>query len=255
MLNCFGVIMLKKIIFLCLFTLLFLSACGTSTTESQNDNKKDTVKQESAVTTDTQQKDEITTYPQLSTEVAKNEALVQMNTSLGAIQIKLFPEEAPKAVENFLTKAEEGYYEGVIFHRVIEDFMIQGGDPTGTGAGGESIYGEAFEDEFTMNLFNINGALSMANAGPNTNGSQFFIVQASPQAGMAEQLIKRGWPEEIAKVYEEKGGTPHLDQQHTVFGQVVKGMDVVNEIAKVETDKSDKPVEDVLIQSIEVIQK
>ena len=167
----------------------------------------------------------------------------------------MFPEEAPKTVENFLTKAEEGYYEGVIFHRVIEDFMIQGGDPTGTGAGGDSIYGESFEDEFTMNLFNFNGALSMANAGPNTNGSQFFIVQASPQAGMAEQLIKGGWPEEVAKAYEEKGGTPHLDQKHTVFGQVIEGMDVVNEIAKVETGENSKPVEDILIQSIEVIQK
>ena len=257
MLNCFGVIMLKKIIILCVFTLLFLSACGNSTTETEKMNKKETTKEESVVTTDTdtQQKDEITTYPQLSTEVAENEALVQMNTSLGAIQIKLFPEEAPKAVENFLTKAEEGYYDGVIFHRVIADFMVPGGDPTGTGAGGESIYGEPFEDEFTMNLFNLNGALSMANAGPNTNGSQFFIVQAPPQAGIAQQLIKGGWPEEIAKAYEEHGGTYHLDQKHTVFGQVIEGMDVVNEIANMETGENDKPVKDVVIQSIEVIQK
>lgn len=256
MLNCFGVIILKKIIILCLFTVLFISACGSNSTETEKDNKKETTKEESAVTTDTQQEDELITYPQLSTEVAENEALVQMNTSLGAIKIKLFPEEAPKTVENFITKAEEGYYEGVIFHRVIEDFMIQGGDPTGTGAGGESIYGEAFEDEFTMNLFNFNGALSMANAGPNTNGSQFFIVQAPPQEGItAEQLIKGGWPEEVAKAYEEKGGTPNLDQKHTVFGQVIEGMDVVNEIAKVETGQNDKPVEDILIQSIEVIQK
>ena len=118
-------------------------------------------------------------YPQLSTEVASNEALVIMHTSMGHLKIKLFPELAPKTVENFLTHAENSYYDGIIFHRVIQDFMIQGGDPTGTGMGGESIYGEEFEDEFSMNLFNLYGALSMANAGPNTNGSQFFIVQAS----------------------------------------------------------------------------
>src|SRR5690625_1176466 len=111
-------------------------------------------------------------YPQLSNEVAENEALVVMNTNQGAIKIKLFPELAPKTVENFLTHAENGYYNGIIFHRVIEDFMIQGGDPTGTGMGGESIWGEQFEDEFTPLLFNIRGALSMANSGPNTNGSR-----------------------------------------------------------------------------------
>ena len=97
-------------------------------------------------------------YPQLSKEVAANEALVVMNTTIGPIKIKLFPEQAPKTVENFLTHAENGYYDGIIFHRVIEDFMIQGGDPTGTGMGGESIYGDTFEDEFTMDLFNLNGA-------------------------------------------------------------------------------------------------
>lgn len=256
MLNCFGVIMLKKIILLNLFTLLFITACGSDSSDKEKDATKETAEQETAVTTDTQQEGEIITYPQLSTEVAENEALVQMNTSLGTIKIKLFPEEAPKTVENFLTKAEEGYYEGVIFHRVIENFMIQAGDPTGTGAGGESIYGESFEDEFANNLFNLKGALSMANTGqPNTNGSQFFIVHAPLQEGMVEQLRKGGWPEEIIKAYEQNGGTPHLDQKHTVFGQVIEGMDVVDEIAKVETGANDKPVEDVLIQSIEVIQK
>ena len=108
--------------------------------------------------------------------------------------------------------------------------MIQGGDPTGTGMGGESIYGGSFEDEFSMELFNLRGALSMANAGPNTNGSQFFIVQSSQAPGSAEQMKKGGWPEEIAEAY-GKGGTPHLDQKHTVFGQVIEGMDVVDKIA------------------------
>ncbi len=122
-------------------------------------------------------------YPQLSKEVAANEALVVMNTTLGPIKIKLFPEQAPKTVENFLTHAENGYYDGIIFHRVIKDFMIQGGDPTGTGMGGESIYGDTFEDEFTMDLFNLRGAFPWQMRVLDTNGSQFFIVQASQAPG------------------------------------------------------------------------
>ncbi|ARJ38207.1 peptidylprolyl isomerase [Sporosarcina sp. P21c] len=195
-------------------------------------------------------------YPQLSTEVAENEALVTMNTTMGPIKIKLFKEQVPKTVENFLTHAENGYYDGIIFHRVIPEFMIQGGDPTGTGMGGESIYGNTFQDEFTMDLFNLRGALSMANAGPNTNGSQFFIVQASSLAGAsASQLKKGGWPEEIADAYEENGGTPHLDQKHTVFGQVLEGMDVVDKIANAKANRDNKPKEEIKIESIEIIQK
>ena len=110
---------------------------------------------------------------------ADGEITATINTTLGAIRVKLFPEEAPKAVENFITHAKNGYYDGIIFHRVIKDFMIQGGDPNGTGMGGESIWGRPFEDEFTPKLHNLRGALSMANAGPCTNGSQFFIVQAN----------------------------------------------------------------------------
>lgn len=195
-------------------------------------------------------------YPQLSTEVAENEALVTMNTTMGPIKIKLFKEQVPKTVENFLTHAENGYYDGIIFHRVIPEFMIQGGDPTGTGMGGESIYGNTFQDEFTMDLFNLRGALSMANAGPNTNGSQFFIVQASSLAGAsASQLKNGGWPEEIADAYEEHGGTPHLDQKHSVFGQVVEGMDVVDKIANAKTNRDNKPKEEIKIESIDIIQK
>ena len=194
-------------------------------------------------------------YPQLSNEVAANEALVVMNTTMGPIKIKLFPEQAPKTVENFLTHAENGYYDGIIFHRVIEDFMIQGGDPTGTGMGGTSIFGDTFEDEFSPELFNLKGALSMANAGPGTNGSQFFIVHASQAPGSVDQMTKGGWPAEIAQAYSEMGGTPHLDQKHTVFGQVIEGMDIVDKIAKVKKGRQDKPVEDISIESIEILQK
>ena len=196
----------------------------------------------------------MTEYPQLTTEVLENEKAVLMQTTLGDIKIKLFPEIAPKTVENFLTHAENGYYEGIIFHRVIKDFMIQGGDPTGTGMGGESIWGAPFADEFSMNAFNLRGALSMANAGPGTNGSQFFIVQAPRvDVRMGEQMKQAGYPEEIIKAYMEQGGTPWLDHKHTVFGQVIEGMDVVDTITNVETSYGDKPAEDVVIQKITVL--
>ena len=192
-------------------------------------------------------------YPQLSSEVADNEELVVMNTTLGPIKIKLFPEIAPKAVENFLTHAEDGYYDGLIFHRVMDNFMIQGGDPEGTGAGGESIYGNSFEDEFSESVYHLRGALSMANAGPDTNGSQFFIVQnESVEAKGFDDKVTQ--PEEIKKAYEEMGGTPHLDYSHTVFGQVIEGMETVDKIAKVE-ENQDRPIEDILIESIDILTK
>ena len=150
--------------------------------------------------------------------------------------------------------AREDYYNGIIFHRVISDFMIQGGDPTGTGMGGESIWEEQFEDEFSPYLFNLRGALSMANSGPNTNGSQFFIVTASQVPGqMIGQMEAAGYPVEVIEAY-KNGGTPWLDNKHTVFGHIVEGMDVVDEIDKTETNYADKPVEDVVIESIEIIE-
>ena len=125
--------------------------------------------------------------------------------------------------------------------------MIQGGDPTGTGMGGESIYGESFEDEFSRELFNLRGALSMANAGPNTNGSQFFIVNnENVPANMLGQLEGAGFSAEVIEAY-KGGGTPWLDFRHTVFGHVVEGMDVVDDMAKVRVDYADKPVEDIKI--------
>jgi peptidyl-prolyl cis-trans isomerase B (cyclophilin B) len=145
-----------------------------------------------------------------------------LNTSKGPIAVELFEDDAPKTVENFKTLAEKGFYEGVVFHRVIPDFMIQGGDPTGTGSGGP---GYTFEDEFNDRKV-VRGALAMANAGPNTNGSQFFIVTAD--------------------------ACPWLDGKHTVFGQVSEGMDVVDAISGVDTDASDRPRDDVKIESVEL---
>ena len=145
-----------------------------------------------------------------------------LHTSEGAIEVELFDEDAPKTVQNFLDLAGKGFYEGVPFHRVIPDFMIQGGDPTGTGSGGP---GYTFEDEFNQHPV-VRGALAMANAGPNTNGSQFFVVTAE--------------------------ACPWLDGKHTVFGQVSSGMDVIDRISGVPTDASDRPLDGVLIERVEI---
>ena len=187
----------------------------------------------------------------------KGDLVAVMHTNMGDIKIKLFEKEVPMTVKNFVELAKNDYYNGIIFHRVIKDFMIQGGDPTGTGMGGESIYGEKFQDEFDVKLHNICGALSMANAGPDTNGSQFFIVQADTvpdgMIGQMEQLADRGFPAETVEDYKKLGGTPWLDFKHSVFGQVYEGMETVNDIANVRTGAGDRPLHDVVIEGIEII--
>ncbi|WP_172373156.1 peptidylprolyl isomerase [Sporosarcina jiandibaonis] len=231
------------LLLLTVLSLVVLSACGKGTVKEQT-------KEVDGVNVS---KDNVVGYPQLSPKVADNEEVVVMNTTLGQIKLKLFPDIAPKAVENFLTHAKEGYYEGVIFHRVMDEFMIQGGDPTGTGAGGESIYGDSFEDEFSDSVFHLRGALSMANGGPNTNGSQFFIVQKTEVDEAAlNQEKPLVYSDEIREAYENMGGTPHLDHSHTVFGQVIEGMDTVDKIAKAKA-KETRPIEDIIIESIEIL--
>lgn len=210
------------------------------------------------------------------------EEIAVIDTSLGEIKLRFFPEAAPKAVYNFKKHASDGYYDGLIFHRVMNDFMIQGGDPNGTGTGGESVWGEEFEDEFSDKLFNITGAVSMANRGPNTNGSQFFINDVSTATdwdymqqvydgyylGNEENFVAQygTWPDmakvtdEIKTLYDNNGGNINLDgalsvasRGHTVFAQVFEGMDVVDAISKVATDpSSNKPLEDVTINSITI---
>ncbi|NLR10745.1 MULTISPECIES: peptidylprolyl isomerase [Lactobacillaceae] len=193
----------------------------------------------------------MTKFPQIDLANARGPQ-VTIETSMGTIQLQLFPEQAPKTVENFVTHAKAGYYDGMTFHRVIPNFMIQGGDPTGTGMGGESIWGQPFEDEFSPELYNLRGALSMANAGPNTNGSQFFIVQDKDMTEqMQSQMKDAGFPEEIVSAY-QGGGTPWLDFRHTVFGQVTDGMDVVDAIAAVKTDSSDQPTTPVTMDKVTV---
>ena len=192
-------------------------------------------------------------FPQVDIETVEC-PIATIKTNHGDMRIKLFPDHAPKTVANFIALSKDGYYDGVIFHRIIKDFMIQGGDPTGTGMGGESIYGEYFEDEFSEELYNVRGALSMANAGPNTNGSQFFIVQNQHLPYSKKEIARGGWPEPIAEIYAEQGGTPHLDRRHTVFGQLADeaSYEVLDAIAGVETGAMDKPVEDVVIETIEI---
>ncbi|WP_339147555.1 MULTISPECIES: peptidylprolyl isomerase [unclassified Sutcliffiella] len=247
---------MKKIIIMMIALLLIVAGCGTSTNEdnagsgnnASNEQQPDETNEEQA-----SEEVEVGEFQQF-TNTSETIRTVEMETTEGKIVINLYPDAAPKAVENFITHAENGYYDGLIFHRVIEDFMIQGGDPEGTGRGGESIWGQPFEDEFSREMLHFKGALSMANSGANTNGSQFFIVHADEVAeDMMESMIKSGYPEEVIELYEEHGGTPFLDFRHTVFGQVVEGMDVVDAIATVETGEADKPVEDVLIEKITVV--
>lgn len=163
------------------------------------------------------------------THMPESMTVAVINTNMGTIEIELFADKTPKTVENFVGLANKGFYDGIIFHRVIADFMLQGGDPTGTGRGGSSLWGGKFEDEFVSELrHDTPGILSMANAGPNTNGSQFFIT-----------LVP----------------TPWLDGKHTIFGKVINGMNVVEDIGKVKTGPGDKPVEDVIMINVKIEQR
>ncbi|HEP1819566.1 TPA: peptidylprolyl isomerase [Streptococcus suis] len=262
---------MKKRLFFALASTILLTACASNSATSTEQSSSSSSSSTLATTTDTTASSKYAkdlayainnpdaSFPQLSSEVAENEAAVKIKTTQGDITIKLFPEQAPLTVENFLTHAKNGYYNGTIFHRVIKDFMIQGGDPLGNGTGGESIWagkgttidaGYGFKDEISAFLYNIRGSLSMANAGAGTNGSQFFINQNTTD--MSSQLSSSKYPTKIVDAY-KNGGNPNLDGKHTVFGQVIEGMDIVDKIASVETDSSDKPKTDVKIEAIEIV--
>ena len=207
----------------------------------------------------------------------EGEEIAVITTSEGVVKMRFFPEEAPKAVENFKTLAKDGYYDGLTFHRVIEDFMVQTGDPTATGRGGESCWGEDFETEISEKLHFYRGAVAMANAGPDTNGSQFFIVQQKTVMEDALKSIEDAvdnneeelgvtltdgnfytlsqlYPDEVLNHYREQGGSAHLEfvfgGAYSIFGQVFEGMEAVDAVAAAETDENDKPLNDIIIESI-----
>ncbi len=184
------------------------------------------------------------------------EVLVMTIKDHGDVKIKLFPDEAEKGVENIKGLAEKGYYDGLIFHRIIKDFMVQGGDPLGTGMGGESIWGEKFDGGTSENLIHAAGAVAYANSGSTaTNGSQFYVVTGSKASDSDLQYYAQNgntFSEEAQKIYKEDGGAPWLDGGYTVFGQVYEGLDIIFDIQNVETDGNDKPLEDVIIEKISV---
>lgn len=268
------------------------AASQTASTESSSEVQEYDLKELGLVADFYDDKEHEAGYQLESPDVGEEIAI--MHTNMGDISMKFFPEAAPKTVENFVTHAQNGYYDGLTFHRVINDFMIQGGDPSGNGTGGESVSGGKFEDEFSNKLFNIRGSVAMANSGADTNGSQFFInqskdanfemnelnwkqtyqaiCQAQSQGQLDAFLMMNGSsyirfyntdivPDDVKKLYEKVGGNPTLDgafnaldRGHTVFAQVFSGMDVVDKIAAVETDPlTNKPVKDVIIDSIEII--
>jgi peptidyl-prolyl cis-trans isomerase B (cyclophilin B) len=186
---------------------------------SNQENQTTAPATETTNPTNTMSKFDQTTMPE------KGEQIVVMETSLGTIKMKLFPTKAPKTVENFIGLIDKGYYNGLIFHRVIPGFMIQGGDPTGTGMGGASLWRGKFKDEINSDLSYLKGALAMANSGPNTNGSQFFIVQTDD-------------------------GDSILERKYSIFGQAFEGLDIVDKIANVQRDGNDKPLEKVVMKKV-----
>lgn len=263
-------------LFLALMLSLSLASCGTKNpsatgstsaettspealetdapTEEASDSNENTT--ENTNQSETNENTDSTETDMASYQVAKpvaGDTIVTITfKDYGDVKIKMFPKEAPKAVENFVTHAKDGYYNGLTMHRVISDFMIQGGDPKGNGTGGESIWNKEFENETVEYLNVIRGSLCMANAGPDTNGSQFFITQASE----IDKSYLEGLTELQKQMYTNYAGCPWLTGGYTVFGQVFEGMDVVDTISNVETDGStDAPITPVVIEKIDVTTK
>ena len=200
---------MKNIVLALVFAVAFIGCQSSDTVKERTEEKTTPIEEE--------------------THMPESMTVAVINTNMGTIEIELFADKTPKTVENFVGLTNKGFYDGIIFHRVIADFMLQGGDPTGTGRGGESLWGKYFEDEFVSELrHDVPGILSMANSGPNTNGSQFFIT-----------LVP----------------TPWLDGKHSIFGKVINGMNVVTDIGKVKTGAGDKPVEDVIMINVKIEQR
>lgn len=261
---------MKRIIAVILSAILIMSVFISC--EAKQKGTDDTVsKNTSSNSTDTDENDEDneflkTNFPSGSNvkvlntnKVAEGETVAIVTTNMGVFKIRFFSDVAPKTVENFINLANEGKYNNTKIFRVVSNFAIQGGDTTNTGSGFESSFGGTFEDEFSEQALNLRGAVGMANKGEaDTNGCQFYVVQAPADAlvsgiwDILKQKQDKVFPASVRELYEQMGGTPWLDFSHTVFGQVYEGMDVIDAIAKVQTDANDIPLEDVFILSVQI---
>lgn len=237
--------------------MLLVGCKGTSTTEDDNSLVNQIISNDSA---SSKQEDSIIHNFEMP-EAGEKIAVITVK-DYGDIKIKLFPEQAEKGVENFVGLADMGYYDELIFHRIIKNFMNQGGDPKGNGTGGKSIWGEKFDGGISDGLYHFSGAVAYANSGStDTNGSQFYIVN-TPEGYMqntCEELMqydpsKYSWATNVVEMYNEKGGVPFLDGGYTVFGQVFEGMDVVRAIGETPTDDNDKPLKQVQMESVKIVE-
>jgi peptidyl-prolyl cis-trans isomerase B (cyclophilin B) len=227
--------MKKLSLFFAVLLIMALTACAKSPEKEISDNYQDGTPAVDAasIPTETEEAEPIVAIPNptptmafdQTAKPAKGEQIAVIKTNMGTIKLRLFPDKPPKSVENFVGLIRKKYYDGVTFHRVIPGFMIQGGDPKGNGTGGESLWGGKFDSEISRDLSHVRGALSMANAGPDTNGSQFFIVQKDSK---------------------------FLDGGYSIFGQAFEGMDVVDKIVNVERDGSDKPLTPVKMEKVTI---
>ena len=259
------------IVFILLISLVVLTGCENQSEKETVSTKKTTSQTQTEIEDETNNESEEIDYKaaaekQMSMPKDGEKIAIIKVKGFGEMKVKFFEEIAPKAVENFITHAQNGYYDGLTFHRVINEFMIQGGDPTGTGTGGESIWGTGFGTELSQELVPYRGSLCMAmSSAPNSIGSQFFITQANYSESMNSLLKSGGYPTGLLEQYKNYGGYLSLYLQYTVFGQVYEGLDVLDKIAAVETGsvplvidgttygtQDDKPVEDVIIEKIEV---
>jgi len=237
-----------------LISIVLLSSCSIKE-KSKSNNEKNKVENEESL------------YPQLSNVISEEELLMEIDTTAGIIKIKLFPEDAPRAVENFVKHSKEKYYDDISFHRTVKDFIIQSGDPLGDGTGGESIWGEDFVPEISDKLYHLNGALAVARNNMPVNeasqGSQFYIVTNKVdqtenikkhillKENNNDLLTEEDYPLEILEAY-KKGGAPSLDNKYSVFGQVIEGLDVIEKISILETVE-ETPKNLVYIKSIREI--
>ena len=259
-----------SIIFMLVSSLFLLTGCNTTEEVKNVSNTTNSTVTESKEEHETENINNFDYAKAAQKQMSKPEegetiAIIKVK-NFGEMKVKFFEDIAPKAVENFTTHAKNGYYNGLTFHRVINEFMIQGGDPDGNGLGGESIWGTGFGTELALEAVPYRGSLCMAmSSQPNSIGSQFFITQANYSETMEGMLKNGGFPEKLVEQYKSYGGYLSLYLQYTVFGQVYEGLDVLDKIAKVETEsvplivdgvnygnQDDKPVKDVIIESIEI---